>query len=224
MIQCYNDFVAALLSAGFTVGGHNGEGVYALGEQFGDRVNWHTGDPDTDPWQWRMRVLDERNDIAYGKMFFRKSGFITRDWYPYFLAARRGGLEFEDAYADGAYSNAAKRVYTVVAERGALPVHTLRQHAGFGRDEASAFERALVDLQTGLFLTICGYAQKRSQAGVEYGWMSAVLCTIEQFWGAEVFDRAAALTERDAADALTRQVLTLNPQADPKKMRRFIYG
>lgn len=26
-------------------------------------VRWHTGDPETDPWEWRIRVLDERDDI-----------------------------------------------------------------------------------------------------------------------------------------------------------------
>ena len=31
-------------------------------------------DPETDPWEWRIRVLDERDDIAYAKLFYKKSG------------------------------------------------------------------------------------------------------------------------------------------------------
>ena len=46
-----------------------------------------------------MRVLDERNDIADTTLFFKKSGFITKEWYPYFLSAERffGGAVFEEA-------------------------------------------------------------------------------------------------------------------------------
>lgn len=96
-IQNYNDFVTALLSNGFSVGGGNSEGIYALiswswdeNPPYDTPVRWHTGDPETDPWEWRIRVLDERNDIAYAKLFFNKSGYITKEWYPYFLAVRRG--------------------------------------------------------------------------------------------------------------------------------------
>jgi len=41
-------------------------------------VRWHTGDPGTSPWEWRIRVLDERDDIAYPKRFYKKSGYITK--------------------------------------------------------------------------------------------------------------------------------------------------
>ena len=61
-----------------------------------------------------MRVLDERGDIAYAKLFFKKSGYIIKEWYPYFLAARRGGNTFDEAYKDGTISHLAKRIYDVV--------------------------------------------------------------------------------------------------------------
>ena len=44
-----------------------------------------------------MRVLEEREDIAYSKVFFRTSGYITREWYPYFYAVRRKGESFQEA-------------------------------------------------------------------------------------------------------------------------------
>lgn len=89
-INHFNDFIQELRSVGFTIGGENGEGVFTLSDAFGESIAWHTEDPETDPWEWRIRVLDEYTDIAYGKLFFRKSGYITKEWYPYFLAVRRG--------------------------------------------------------------------------------------------------------------------------------------
>lgn len=80
-IQCYDDFVHELKSAGFTLVGENPDGIFSLGTLFGEKIRWHTEDPETDPWEWRMRVLEERDDIAYGKLFFKKGGFITREWY-----------------------------------------------------------------------------------------------------------------------------------------------
>ena len=230
MINNWNDFCSELLDAGFSVFGSNDEGAFGLigfdwqNEPPGSPIRWHTGDRDTDPWEWRMRVLEERDDIAYGKVFFRKGGFITREWYPYFLAARRGGDTFEEAYGDGKYSYYAKCVYDVLIETGALPSHEIKTLCGFGRNEQSKYEKALVDLQMGLYITICGQAQKRNKYGEEYGWHSAVYCVTEQFWKQDIFDEAKEISSDAAENAVTEQVFLLNPDADRKKLRRFIFG
>ena len=69
----FNDFIEILLASGFSIGGGNNEGLYAivdydwLNVPVGTQIVWHTGDPETDPWEWRIRVLNERSDIAYGR-------------------------------------------------------------------------------------------------------------------------------------------------------------
>ncbi|MDR1705655.1 MAG: hypothetical protein LBS19_13355, partial [Clostridiales bacterium] len=99
-LNSFNDFVKILIRAGFSIGGGNNEGIYAVVNHDwtytppGSPIVWHTGDPETDPWEWRVRVLNERSDIAYAKCFFKKSGYITQEFYPYFLALRRGRREF----------------------------------------------------------------------------------------------------------------------------------
>ena len=230
-IQNYDDFVATLLEAGFSMGGGNSEGVFAAiswnwQEQppYETPVHWHTGNPETDPWEWRMRVLDERNDIAYAKVFFKKSGFISKEWYPNFLAARRGGFTFEEEYENGTISHYAKRIYETVSNNGTLPLYAIKQLGGFGKDEKSQFERALVELQMKMYLTMCGRQQKISQQGEEYGWSSTVFCTTESFWGAEVFERAARLDKQSAVQSVTERIYLLNPSADMKKVQKFIVG
>ena len=230
-IRSYQDFTTALLRAGFSMGGGNNEGINSVISWSWDEtppyetpVRWHTGEPETDPWEWRMRVLDEREDIAYGKVFFKKSGYITKDWAPYFLAARRGKEEFDGAYADGTLSHAAKRIYNTILEYGTLPLHAIKQLAGFGAEEKSRFDSSLTELQMRMFLTMCGRQQKLSQKGEEYGWYSTVFCTTEQFWGADVFTQAAKITKDDAIQAITKQVLLINPQAESKKISKFILG
>jgi hypothetical protein len=226
----YNDFVRILLRAGFSYGGGNSDGIYAVvpfdwrKEPEGSDVRWHTGNLDTDPWEWRIRVLDERDDIAYSKVFCKKSGYITKEWYPYFLAVRRKGLDFADEYSSGSISYIAKRIYDVVSEGGEVPLHEIKQLGGFLREEKSRFEGALVELQMKLYITICGIRQKASQDGGGYGWPATVFCTTEKFWGREVFDKAGRIKSDEAEEAIAERILELNPDADSKKMIRFMRG
>ncbi len=231
MIQNYNDFVNSLLDAGFSMGSENSEGIFSVFSWRWDEappyetpVRWHTGEPETDPWEWRIRVLDERDDIAYAKLFFKKSGYITKEWYPYFLAARHGGKNFMDEYADGTMSHFAKRIYDLIIENETLPLHAIKQIGGFSKEDASKFERALVELQMKMYLTICGRQQKLSQKGEEYGWSSTVFCTVEKYFGKDIIEKADRINKREATEKITEQIYNLNPAAEPKKIAKFIKG
>ena len=55
---------------------------------------WWSEDPARDPWEWR-EIIARRGDVAYGKFFDKKAGFISREWLPYFLNFRRDGYDFD---------------------------------------------------------------------------------------------------------------------------------
>lgn len=230
-IYQYDDFLKELRASGFSMGGGRSEGIYSLitwnwkeEPPYETPVRWHTGDPETDPWEWRMRVLNEETDIAYGKVFFRKSGYITKEWYPYFLAVRRGASQMEEQYQRGEISQEARKIYQLVREYGPLPLHALKKLGGFDQASKSAFDRGLTELQMHLFLTICGKQQKLSRLGEEYGWSSTVFCTTEQFWGEAVFDQAAKMTQDEAKQRIMDQIVRLNPSVNTAKAKRFIMG
>jgi len=174
-LKNFNDFVQILLASGFSIGGGNDVGIYAVVNHDwktvppGSPIIWHTGDPETDPWEWRVRVLNERGDIAYSKCFFKKSGYITREFYPYFLALRRGKRDFEAEYADGLISQYAKRIYDVVSRNGELPLQEIKALGGFGRNDKSKFDSALTELQIRFYPTICGARRKTNAKGEESG-------------------------------------------------------
>ncbi len=231
MVQNYDEFVHVLLKNGFSMAGGNDEGIYAVipfswNEDVLEEtpVRWHTGNPETDPWEWRMRVLDERDDIAYSKVFFKKSGYITRAWAPYFIAARRNNMTFEDAFINGTISQFAKKIYDIIASEAWMPLHVLKTLAKIDKEDKSKFEGALTELQMKLFITMCGREQKVSLSGKEYGWSSTVFCTTEKFWGEDVFISAGKMTRDEATQAIHNHVLTLNPSADAKKIAKFIKG
>lgn len=230
IINNFTDFCAALRECGFSMGGGNDKGIFALipyGWEEQDRIDspvkWHTGDPGTDPWEWRMRVLEERKDISYSKVFFRSSGYITKEWYPSFYAVRRKNESFEDAYENGTVSRTAKRIYEIISQNGETAFHEIKQIGGFHKEDQSKFERAIVELQMGMFIALCGRAQKINKYGEGYGWSSTVFTTVEDFWG----KRGVVLPELNPVESYEKikaQIVKLNPEADAKKMDRFIRG
>lgn len=223
-IHCYDDFVTALHLAGMSMGGENDEGIFSLCSYFGKEIEWHTENSDTDPWEWRIRVLDEFEDIAYGKLFFKKSGYITKEWYPYFYAARRQGRSFQEIYKQGKISSYAKQIYEIINDKGALPLHAIKKEADVKKEDKSRFDRAITELQMGMFITICGRARKISFEGQEYGWSSTVFCTAEEYFGRELSEKAALLTPKKACEAIEDHLYTLNPDLQEKKIEKFIYG
>ncbi|MGI5853951.1 MAG: AlkZ-related protein [Bacillota bacterium] len=100
-------------------------------------------------------------------------GFITKKWVPHFIAARRGNTTLEVEYEKGHISNPARRIYNTVLDYGTLPLHVIKEFAGFGRDEKSKFDNALIELQMKMYLTMCGRQPKISAKGEEYGWSRA---------------------------------------------------
>lgn len=223
-IQKFSDFVEDLQEAGFSIGGENSEGIFALSEYFGDEIHWHWEDPETDPWEWRMRVLHERQDIAYGKYFFKKSGYITKEWFPYFYIVRRKNTEFYEEYHEGNLSAYTKRIYEIIEENKELPLHLIKQYGGFGREEKSKFDAAITELQMKFYITMCGRARKKSKKDEEYGWSSTVFCLVEDFFEKEVLKGIENMTYDEAYSKIEEQVYQLNPSANEKKVKKFIVG
>ena len=231
MVICnFSDFYAALGECGFSMGGGNPKGIFAVipysweeQELMDSPIKWHTGDAETDPWEWRMRVLEERDDIAYSKVFFQNSGYITKKWYPHFYAVRRKGESFEDAYERGTINQTAKRIYKIISENGEVAFHEIKQIGGFSKGDNSKFERAIVELQMRMFITMCGKAQKRNMRGEGYGWNSTVFTTVEAFWEKRKY-ALPVFDPMESYEKIKAQILKLNREADSKKTDHFIKG
>ncbi len=111
-----------------------------------------------------------------------------------------------------------------MSDNESMPFHIIKQFGNFSKEDSSHFERAIVELQMKMYITMCGRQRKASHIGEEYGWSSTVFCTTESFFGSDVFDEAASITEPEAIEKITGQVYKLNPLADVKKIMKFIKG
>lgn len=152
--------------------------------------DWWTDDPVTDPWNWRMEIA-AREDIAYGKFFGRKAGFISMAWFPAFANDRRDGYDFEGMYEDGKMKRQAKKILDALAlNEDAVGLELmsgeLRRKAGLEK----GFDNVLIDLQMQSFLLISRFRQKKNKRGEAYGWHLPCFMTPETRWGYDFINSA----------------------------------
>jgi len=223
-IKNYEDFVKGLIYCGMTMASENSEQVFSLGAYFDTDIAWHTEDADTDPWEWRMKVLQERNDIAYGKLFFKKAGYITSEYFPYFYKVRRKNTLIEE-YENGAISQSAKKIYELMLEEKEMPLHLIKEYAGFtAKEDKTKFQSAMTELQMKLYISMCGGKRKESKTGNEYGWNTTVFCLTEHFFQESVLDAAKNVTEEEAFLILKNKIVALNPNVKEARLHKFILG
>lgn len=55
---------------------------------------WWTGDAENDLWEWR-EIIARSGEVAYGKFFGKKTGFVSKEWFPVFANYRRDGYDFD---------------------------------------------------------------------------------------------------------------------------------
>ena len=61
-------------------------------EEHTSNLYWWTGNKEQDSWEWR-ELIARSGEVAYGKFFHKKAGFISKKWFPYFAYYRRDGYD-----------------------------------------------------------------------------------------------------------------------------------
>ena len=79
---------------------------------------WWSENPEVDPWEWRA-IIARSGEIAYGKFFNNKAGFISRKWLPYFVNYRRDGYDFDALWDDEKASRRQKKIMDLFTENNA---------------------------------------------------------------------------------------------------------
>ena len=182
--------------------------------------DWWT-DSAKDPWAWRQ-VLAPNEQVAYGKFFDKKAGFVSKEWFPCFANYRRDGYDYEGLYEDGKMTGRCKRILDVLelnenAEGIGLLTCDIRKRAALEK----GFEGAVTDLQMKTFLLMSDFRQKRNRHGEEYGWHVAELMTPETKWG---YDTVNSCAEKPAESwrRICEQIRRHYPAASEKAVQRML--
>lgn len=190
-------------------------------EEHTSELYWWSGEAEQDPWEWRQ-LMAHSGQVAYGKFFGKKAGFISRAWFPHFANWRRRGYDFDSRWDEGLATLRQKRLMDQFAAREELYSFELKALAGFGKDGERNFEGTVTDLQMGGYLLIRDFRQRLNKKGRPYGWPIAVYATPEVLWGYEHISSAYRTEPEQSGELIFEQVGKSFPAATELKLQAVL--
>jgi hypothetical protein len=176
-IPDYAHFIARVEELGFMPLSHMLEGLPWLGSETFDS-QWHTGDPETDPWRWKDRAAEDKL-LAYGCILGGHKGFIAPRLYPLFYSAFHPAASMEERWEAGEVNQTVWQVWNLFQKNQLLDTSAIRKHMGVTASRgAGRVDSALRDLQRDFYLTIAGSQRKIGKDGQPYGWWINTLTSV----------------------------------------------
>ncbi len=192
---------------------------------------WWTGDRQQDPWEWR-EIIASSHQVAYGKFFDKKAGFISLKWLPYFANYRRDGYDFDSRWEDGRSSRREKLVMDLLTGRDPDGDMTfpddqilsteLKKKAGFGKTGEKNYPGIITGLQMQIYLVTADFHRRRNKRGQEYGMPVSVLLPPEAIWGYETVTSAYDEKPQESRQRIIDRVKELYTNADERGIINLI--
>ena len=198
---------------------------------------WWSGNRQEDPWEWR-ELIAASSQVAYGKFFGNKAGFISLDWLPYFVNFRRNGYDFDARYQDGLAGRREKKIMDffigedasgdMVFKKERLLSTDLKKAAGFGNGRRNAGEALknysgiITGLQMQTYLVIADFKRRKNRRGEEYGMAVSILLPPEALWGYEKVTAAYAEKPKESWSRIFAHVKELYPKTADADIIRLI--
>ncbi len=192
---------------------------------------WWTGIREEDPWEWR-EIIAASHQVAYGKFFDQKAGFISLEWLPFFANYRRNGYDFDSRYEDGLASRREKKIMDMLTGRdedGDVTFHDdqilsteLKKKAGFGKGGEKNYPGIITGLQMQTYLVITDFHRRENKRGEEYGMPVSVLLPPEAVWGYEHVTGAYNESPRESYDRIISRIKEKFPDAQDADIIKMI--
>lgn len=186
--------------------------------------HWWCENPEHDPWIWR-EIIARKGEIAYGKFFDKKAGFISKKWFPYFANYRRDGYDFDSRWEDEKASMRQKKIMDLFEkEETELYSFEVKKLAGFGKDGEKNFEGTVTGLQMQTYLCLRDFRRRKNKAGEMYGWPIAVYSRPEKLWGYEFVSSAYKEEPEESGRRIIEHMKEIYPIATDTQIRKVIRG
>lgn len=192
---------------------------------------WWTADRTQDPWEWREIIAADRQ-VAYGKFFDKKAGFISLRWLPLFANARRDGYDFDAAWEDGKITKREKRIMDeltgldadgeIIWKQEQILSTELKKRAGFGKGGEKNYPGTTTDLMMKLYLVTADFHRRRNKKGDEYGMPVSVLLPPEAVWGYDAVTSAYEEEPAESWEKIRKQLKAHFPSATDSAITKLI--
>ena len=192
---------------------------------------WWTGEREQDPWEWR-EIIAASHEVAYGKFFGGKAGFISPQWLPYFANSRRSGYDFDARWEDGRASRREKKIMdffigededgdSLFKEIQILSTD-LKKQAGFGKGGEKNYQGIITQLQMETYLVISDFRRRKNRRGEEYGMAVSILLPPESIWGYDTVTAAYTESPKKSWERQINRVKELYPDAEEQSIIRLL--
>ncbi len=188
--------------------GFSVEEMTAPGMLFGE------GREDYGCWDWKGPVIREMN-LAYGKFFRRKAGFVSLGLLPDFINYRRAAYPIEPDSTEAMLLDMIRRHEALTSTELRRMIFGEPQRKRRGDDTArmpvpvaerrQSLENPLQRLQMGGYVVIADFEYKHTSAGERYGFGVALYTVPEKLYG-----RSVISTDRTPAQSLAYLVKTIS--------------
>lgn len=172
------------------------------------------------PWEWRMDVA-RSGRVAYGKLFAKKAGLVSRAFYPDLANYRRRGYDFDARYEEGLCSHSEKVLMDLLEQNGPMLSRDLKRaaaEAGVGK----GFDAALTALQMQTYVTVHSFDYLQDRYGKPYGWGVARYALTEDVLGPEVTRSAYARAPEESFVRLLDRLRALCPGTEDAVLRKLL--
>jgi len=222
LLTNYEQFLARVEALGFMALSNTPVGLPSLSDETPNHL-WHTGDRDSDPWQWKDRAAAEKR-LAYGCILGGSKGFITARFYAAFYTACRHPRAMQDRWLAGELNQTIWQLWQVFQRQGGLTTGEVRKAMGVSaKSGASRVDTALVQLQKEFGLTVTGSRRKVSKAGKEYGWANNVYERVERWVPPEWLDPAREMNQAGARAKILDAAQAMDARIDPQALASFLW-
>jgi hypothetical protein len=217
LLATYEDFLKSVNEMGFLPFSNIVSGLPSL-LSVTEGSQWHTDDPDTDPWQWRVRAVAEKK-LAFGCLLGGHKGFISEAMYPYFYAACNPKEHIEERYHTGEVSQAVWQVCQLFEEGGELDTGDIRKALG-KRFSQSKLDSAVAELQREFYITVSGNRRKCNKQGEPYGWPANTYKRVTDWAPSAFLHEVGDIDQGDAVETILNTGVSMGQQVDRDELAR----
>ena len=225
-IRTWQELVNWINEIGFLPLFGNGVEGFSVEEHTSPRF-WWSGDRREDPWEWR-EIMAGSGQVAYGKFFDKKAGFISLDWLPFFVNCRRAGYDFDARWEDGLADRREKKIMgedpdgDIVYKEKKILSTDLKKAAGFGKSGEKNYPGVITNLQMQTYLVISEFARRKNKRGAEYGMSVSIMLPPEAVWGRDQVTAAYSESPVRSWQRIYDHVKEMYPNAADREILRLV--
>lgn len=208
LLNSYEEFLGRVDELGFMSLSNILPGFPSLSEETPEE-NWHTGDPDTDPWCWKDRAAEEKR-LAFGCILGGHKGFVAAHMYSAFYTAFRPEEHMEERREAGQISQTVWQLWQIFEEKTLLNTSDIRHEMGVTlKKGGSKVDKAIMELQQYYYITVAGSRRKKDKYGQPYGWAANVYDKVENWAPQEWMKPEPGLNCDEARELILANVIAV---------------